>query len=159
MSKFISCILISLLLISCNEKKDYNKLADYRLNTMITAFCKFPDTVKVGETNVASYIFLNSTFDTIIEPRVKDSVKYRFILFSEYFPENLNNFNERIYADSILLDKNSLNLSYEFDEEGTFFIGGLIRDELYYDYRYLKSDSLIKYATHKVVSKKVIVIK
>ncbi|WP_177763353.1 hypothetical protein [Flavobacterium sp. I3-2] len=159
MSKFISYFLISLLLISCNKKKDYNKLTDYRSNSKISAFCKFPDTVKVGETNVANYIFLNSTFDTIIEPRVKESVKYRYILFSEYFPENLNNFNERIYADSILLDKNSLNLSYEFDEEGTFFIGGLILDELYYDYRYLKSDSLIKYVAYKVVSKKVIVVK
>ena len=100
MPKFISYILISLIFLSCNKSKNFSiEKVDYRSNTMITAFCRFPDTVKVGETNVASYIFFNSTFDTIIEPRVKESVKYRFILFSEYFPENSNNFNVR-YADS-----------------------------------------------------------
>lgn len=118
-------------MISCDKRiNETTDKVNYRDNSKIESLFEFPDTVKIGEKNIAKLTFYNRTFDTIIEPRIKGYVQFRFLLFSEYYPENENQSNSRIYADSILLDTNSLKISYQFDEIGNFFIGGLIRDEL-----------------------------
>nr|WP_317632563.1 hypothetical protein [uncultured Flavobacterium sp.] len=143
---------------NCKKDINLNERIDYRVNSNIEVFFEFPDTVKVGKKNIANLVFYNRTFDTIIEPRVKGYVQFRVFLFSEFYPENTKTNNLRVFSDSILLDSNDIKISYKFDQPGTYRIGGLVRDELFYDYRFIKNDSMFIFKASKIVSKNVVVI-
>ena len=149
---------ISLFFISCKKDIKSYKQLDYREKSNIDAFFEFPDTVKVGEKNIANISFYNRTFDTIIEPRIKGYVQFRFFLFSEFYPENIKINKQRVFSDSILLDSNEIKISYKFDDIGTYRIGGLVRDELFYDYRFIRRDSFMLFKAAKIITKQVVVI-
>lgn len=167
MPKFISYILISLIFLSCNKSENFSiEKVDYRSNTKMRAIFSFPDTVKVGELNLAILTFENSTFDTIIPPRIIDSLKFRWLIFSEFEPINIfdkdfesNSIDSKIFKDSVILDNNQIYIGYEFDNIGIFEIGGLVCDKLIYDYRLIKKDSLQIFNSSGLVSKRVVVIK
>ena len=141
---------ISLFFISCKKDIKSYKQLDYREKSNIDAFFEFPDTVKVGKKNIANISFYNRTFDTIIEPRIKGYVQFRFFLFSEFYPENIKINKQRVFSDSILLDSNEIKISYKFDDIGTYRIGGLVRDELFYDYRFIRRDWCMLFKSGKI---------
>ena len=149
---------ISLFFISWKKDIKSYKQLDYRKKSNIDAFFEFPVIVKVGEKNIANISFYNRTFDTIIEPRIKGYVQFRFFLFSEFYPENIKINKQRVFSDSMLLDSNEIKISYKFDDIGTYRIGGLVRDELFYDYRFIRRDSFMLFKSAKIITKQVVVI-
>ncbi len=152
---------------NCRENKGESKSKiDYRKNSKLNAYFSFPDTVKVGERNLAIVTFYNPTFDSIVQPRIKDSLKYRYIIFSEFEPVNFlsedfesKNIDTKNFKDSIYLDDREIYIAYEFKEIGVYEIGGLVRDQLIYDYRVIKPDSMQFYTSFGLISRRVVVVK
>ena len=157
--KIVYLLIISVF-IGCKKENVSDRKIDYKSNSKIESVFSFPDTVKVGEMNLAILTFYNSTFDTIVELRKRDSLKFRYMFFSEFQPINiLSNDTVKVYKKSILLDDRDIYIGYEFDKIGIYEIGGLVSDELIYDYRFIRNDSIQYYKSQSLVSKYVVVIK
>lgn len=151
-----------MLLLSCNpERSNNSSKIDYQENNIIKANFNFPDTVKLGEKNLAIITFSNPTFDTIVLPTKEDTKKFRYLLFSEFEKVNVfdNEYNtkNRVFKDSILLYDREIYIGYEFDKIGVYEIGGLVKDYLIYDYSYVKPDSMQLYRGYSLITKTVVV--
>lgn len=164
--KYFIVIILNILFISCTKNKNESEdKKDYRKNSELHAYFSFPDTVKIRERNLAIVKFYNPTFDSIVEPRIKDSLKYRYIIFSEFEPVNFlsehfesKNIDTKKFKDSVYLDDREIYIAYEFNEVGVYEIGGLVRDQLIYDYRFIKPDSMQFYTSFGLISRRVVVI-
>ncbi|WKW46210.1 hypothetical protein P3875_10540 [Myroides sp. JBRI-B21084] len=147
---------------SCNsERSSHSNEIDYKENSIINANFKFPDTVKLGEKNLAIITFSNPTFDTIVLPTKGDTKKFRYLLFSEFDKVNIfdNEYNtgNRVFKDSVLLYDREIYIGYEFGQIGIYEIGGLVKDYLIYDYSYIKPDSMQLYKGYSLITKTVVV--
>lgn len=159
--KKILFLMICIALLNCNNKNTSINKNEYKSNSKIESVFSFPDTVKVGEMNLAILTFYNPTFDTIVLPTNDDKKKFRYLLFSEF--ESINFFDEKFYSnnkvfkDSVLLYDREIYIGYEFDKIGIYEIGGLVKDHLIYDYSYIKSDSMQLYKAYSLITKTVVV--
>lgn len=153
-----------IILSSCNQESSSNSTKiDYQENNIINANFSFPDTVKVGERNLAIITFSNPTFDTIVLPTKDDKERFRYLLFSEFDKLNVlgseYNSKKRVFKDSVLLYDREIYVGYEFDQIGIYEIGGLVKDYLIYDYSHIKPDSMQLYRGYSLVTKTVVVTK
>lgn len=153
---------VALLILSCNPKQSTSSSKiDYQENNIIKANFNFPDTVKLGEKNLAIITFLNPTFDTIVLPITNDPKKFRYLLFSEFEKEKIfnNEYNtkNRVFKDSVLLYDREIYIGYEFNQIGVYEIGGLVEDYLIYDYSFVKPDSMQLYKGYSLITKTVVV--
>lgn len=81
--KIVYLLIISVLL-GCKKENVWDRKIDYKSKSKIESVFSFPDTVKVGEMNLVILPFYISTFDTIVEPRIRDSLKFRYMFFLSF---------------------------------------------------------------------------
>jgi|SRR5690606_6872236 len=150
-----SILFIFALFIGCKNDNSSNR--NVNENTL-TYDIDFPSTVYVNKKYKGKISFYNAMFDTIVEPR-SDTTNFRAIIYKPFKPHLIKDQLNIVYKDSILLEKNTIDIEFTFDKPGVYNIGGLARDGMmigYYtegkrDSVRIIEDELILF--HKVVVK------
>ncbi len=162
--KISSFIILVLLFGACqNEQKKRDVKDEYTTIYQDSIFgykFEFPDTVLVNKTYDGKLNY-NSIFDTITTS-LTDTINERIIVFSLVKSNKINNLKElkKIAIDTFdAADVHSIPFkNLKFKKVGTYYIDGIISDNIIIDTNKVKSDSNnIRYivkefrATHKVV--------
>ncbi len=138
-----------LCIIGCKKENNVNIEQSESINTMDFEI-NFPTTVFTHKKYKGRITFYNSMLDTIAIPR-RDTSNFRFIIYKPFEPYLYNKDFYPIYKDSILLDKNTVDIEYEFDKPGIYNIGGFARDAIRINYHsYGRRDSA-RFIEHKIV--------
>ena len=127
-TKIVYLIIILFIILGCSNDKKKESGDKQELSTLTAQF-DFPTEIYTNRKYKGKITFFNTTFDTIVEPRI-DTIKFRYII---YKPFQISKSNEKftpIFKDSVLLDNNTVDIELEFDKPGIYNIGGLARDVL-----------------------------
>lgn len=145
--KIVSFFLIVVLFFSCKEKKvdQFEEYKEIRLTESrsknlhgnISYTLTLPDTLKISQPYDIVFNF-DSPFDTIVDPMVVDSLKFRTLTMFYYNPikVGVKNKNDVFKAkDSILIPNKHFTLeNLKFEEKGKYLFLVLIFDEIMYNY-------------------------
>ncbi|QQU04950.1 hypothetical protein [Myroides odoratus] len=170
--KVIGLFLIVILLLSCKKKEkqpeEYKGIQlteslSESLSGNITYTLNLPDTLKVNELYDAIFKF-DSPFDTIVDPMVSDSIKFRTIKFSYYQPLKIGNKimeNDIVLKDSVYIPNKEFILgNVKFKEKGKFLFLVSIEDQIMYNFynNQGKRDSIHFDRIFEEIKKEVVVI-
>ena len=173
--RLVSLFLIVILFFSCEKKKqDKDKFDEYkgmqltesRTKTMrgnITYTLDLPDTLRVNQSYDIVFKF-DSPFDTIVEPMVSDSLKYRVITMFYYKPIKVgvkNKDSDFVIKDSTYIPNKLFTLgNFKIEEKGKYLFLVLIEDQImYYNYNENgKNDSVHFDRIFEEITKEVVVI-
>ena len=154
--KLTLCLIIPFVL-SCNKESKLKKLPSERKSSLHFDI-DFPSTVYTHKKYKGKITFYNAMLDTIAEPR-RDTTNFRFIIYKPFKPYMYGENTSPIYKDSVLLDKNTIDIEFTFDKSGIYNIGGFARDAImigYYTNGVRDSVRIIEHETilfYKVIAK------
>jgi len=131
-TKIVYLIIILFIILGCSNEKKTESRDKHELSTL-TAHFDFPREVYTNRKYKGKITFSNTTFDTIVEPRI-DTIKFRYIIYKPFQIAKSDEKFTPIFKDSVLLDNNTVDIELEFDEPGVYNIGGFARDVLMIGY-------------------------
>ncbi|MCS4237831.1 hypothetical protein M2306_000592 [Myroides gitamensis] len=173
--RIVSFFLIVLLFFSCERKQEKkDEFEEYKGIQLTESFSKslggnisytleLPDTLKVNQAYQAIFKF-DSPFDTILDPMVSDSIKFRTIKLSYYKPIKIETEilkEDIVLKDSVYIPNKLFTLgNIRFKEKGKYLFLVLIEDEIMYNYynKHGKRDSVHLDRIFEEIKKEVVVI-
>lgn len=150
--------LACMFLIGCNDKKDKEFEHNVKKENSLSFEIDFPSTVYTNKKYKGRITFHNSMFDTIAEPR-RDTINFRAIIYKPFKPYLEGDDFLPIYKDSILLDKNTVDVEYEFDKPGVYNIGGFTRDGMMIGYYTKGIRDSVRIIEHEIILKYKVIVK
>ncbi|WP_410880207.1 hypothetical protein [Myroides sp. DW712] len=173
--RLISLLLLVLVLSSCEKKqKKEDNFAKYKdmqltesrtksINGNIGYTFDLPDTLRVNQPYDIVFKF-DSPFDTIVDPMVSDSLKFRAITMFYYKPIKVgvrNKGSDFVIKDSIYIPNKQFTLeNFKIEEKGKYVFLVLIEDQIMnYHYNDVgKNDSVHFDRIFEEIKKEVVVI-
>lgn len=124
---FFYVISIITILHGCRKTDMLDNSAPIENQNTLTYEIDFPSYVYTHKKYKGEIRFYNKMFDTIAEPR-RDTANFRFIIYKPFEPYKSESDSGPVFKDSILLEKNTIGIEYQFESPGTYTIGGFARD-------------------------------
>ncbi|WP_286462596.1 hypothetical protein [Myroides sp. 1372] len=172
--RIVSLIFMMTLLSSCERKQEKkDKFEEYKgmqltetlsesIRGNISYTLELPDTLRVNQPYDAVFNF-DSPFDTIVDPMVQDSIKFRILTMFYYKPIKVgvkNNNSDFVIKDSIYIPNKEFILgNVRFKEKGRYLFLVLIEDQIMYNfYKEGKRDSIHYDRIFEEITKEVVVI-
>jgi len=143
-------IIVLMVIFSCNKDKDLDfKNSNDKANTLRYEI-DFPSIVFTNKKYKGKITFYNSMLDTIAIPR-RDTTNFRFIIYKPFKAYLDKDVFYPIYKDSILLDKNTVEIEFTFNKKGVYKIGGLARDAIRMNYYSNGIRDSARFVEHEII--------
>lgn len=172
--RLISLLTVMIMISSCTKKTKVNDFEEYRgmkltesrtksIHGNISYTLDLPDTLRVNQLYDVVFNF-NSPFDTIVDPMVSDSLKFRAITMFYYKPIKVgvkNKDSDFVIKDSMYIPNKQFILgNFKIEDTGKYVFLVLIEDQIM-NYHYNsegKNDSVHFDRIFEEITKEVVVI-
>lgn len=168
--RIVYLLLIAIVFFSCikkqQEKDEFEEYKGLQLTESLSKSLKgnisytleLPDTLKVNQPYQAVFKF-DSPFDTIVDPMVSDSIKFRILTLFYYKPIKVgvkNKDDDFVIKDSVYIPNKLFTLgNIKFEEKGKYVFLVLMEDQIMYNfYKEGKRDSIHYDRIFEEISKK-----